>query len=253
MPLTKSWKSALIVGLVFSFSSCSDDDEKPASPISNDEAAEMIAEAVADDFTGLTTLVTQSAEWATEAIESVSSGRQQACNFSDEGAEEFSTDPGDYPAFSFSFSYVYVLVCDGDEPSHLEANSEFGMYANSQEGMIDFEGSASLSVHGLQESDASFLVNGTLTRNGEFDVKGDDPVAGTMALEINYDDVTVSKEIPHDITDGTATVNFSGSITGKGSFSTTATVTFNGDGTANITVNGQSYNLNLEDGEVTRR
>jgi len=44
-----------------------------------------------------------------------------------------------------------------------------------------------------------------------------------------------------------------GNVPKKGDFSFTGSMVFNGDGTANLTVNGTVYIVNLETGEKTKK
>jgi hypothetical protein len=59
--------------------------------------------------------------------------------------------------------------------------------------------------------------------------------------------VVVDKE-SHEILSGSASATITGTVTGKGSFTYTGTIVFNGDHMAELTVKGTKYLVNLATG-----
>lgn len=240
-----------MAALVVFSASCGDDENAAPPAISTDEAADMIGQALSANG-GLLSIANQSAIYAGVAVEAVAGGRQAACEFSDDETISVSSQPGTSPTFGFSITYAFSLVCDGEEASSLSVDVEYELAYDGPEVAFAFNGSSALSVSGLQEAAPSYIINGDLDRNGTFQWKEENGSVGTAFVEVQYDELIVTKTYPHVITDGTATVNLSGSVTGKGSFSYSATVDFNNDGTANVTVGGVAYKVDLVSGSATR-
>ncbi len=242
------WKSAVLAGLVVVAAACSEDEPTPA--INNDEAAELIGASLTVN-SGLLAIVNQSAVAADAAVAASSSGRQAACEYSDEADFEISSDPGTTPSFAYVFSYDFLLQCDGETATSLNVNATYSIEYDGPNAAFDFDGTSALSVSELQESSADYVLNGDFDRSGSYEWKQDNPSAGTSEIGITIEELVVNKESQR-IVEGTATVNLSGSVTGKGSYSYSATVEFNGDGTADLTVNNAAYIVNLTSGVVTK-
>jgi hypothetical protein len=62
--------------------------------------------------------------------------------------------------------------------------------------------------------------------------------------------VVVDKE-SHEILSGTASATITGTVTGRGSFTYTSAIVFNGSHMAELTVKGTKYLVNLATGTVT--
>jgi hypothetical protein len=73
----------------------------------------------------------------------------------------------------------------------------------------------------------------------------------TSSVDIVVTNLTVNKSTK-TITGGTAAITISVTIP-KGTFNFSGPLTFNGDGTATLIINGTTYNINLTTGVVTKQ
>lgn len=247
MNLKNLWKATVCAGLVLMAGACSEDE--PAPSINSDEAAELIAETLTVDA-GLAAIINQSAIAANAAVEANSSGRVDACAYHDEARVVLSSDPGAVPSFAINFSYAFDLECDGESAKNLAATVTYSIAYEGPDAKLDSEGTSSAAVTNLSLEEENFIINGNFDRTGSFEIKQGEQLAGTSQVEINLDDILVNKET-EAIVGGSASLTISGSITGKGSYSYSATLTFNDNGTAKLAIAGKSYIVNLVSGAVT--
>jgi hypothetical protein len=108
-------------------------------------------------------------------------------------------------------------------------------------------GTGNLTITALNESATSYIINGDYNRSGAFQSKIRNKNSSTSTVDFSIDDVTVDKT-NQKILSGTASATITGSVTGKGSFTYTATVLFEGNGTAKVTINGTVYIVDLTTG-----
>lgn len=226
---------------------CNDDDEmKSTNKISSEEQAEIVAAAMGRS--GFTGAGEQSAEHADNATGS--SSRVAACGYNNESSGSFSGNIGSSIFFSLSYAYDVELECESETPKKLV--SEF-TYEGSFDGPrfeSDYVGSGSLAVTQLNEENDNYQIDGSYKRDGSFESKIKDHASGSSNIDVDINNVQINKSTKA-IESGSADASIRGSISGKGDYSFDARIVFNDNGTANITVSGDTYVMNLATGEVT--
>ena len=101
-----------------------------------------------------------------------------------------------------------------------------------------------LQVTGLAPAQAIAVLNGSYVREGYQESKVHNMNHFSSEVTITVNNLSVNK-YTQAITGGTATVVFNGVGSAGGNYSFTGSITFNGNETATLIVNGNSYTINL--------
>jgi hypothetical protein len=88
------------------------------------------------------------------------------------------------------------------------------------------------------------MLNGTYNRSGSQTSKVRDRNSFTSELDMTLASLSVNKNTLQ-IDGGTGTFTLTGSVAGGGSFSYEGSITFLGNGMATITINGETYEIDL--------
>lgn len=152
--------------------------------------------------------------------------------------------------YTYTSIYSFTLHCNGNAPDSLTSSSAFSGTYTGPFISSTYTGNTTLTVLGLLPSAGSYTLNGTYTRNGNFQSNKNTSTKGTHTVNITITNVTISKTT-HTITGGTATFSVSGNVPGKGNWSYSGTLVYNGDGTANLSLSGTVYIVNLGTGLYT--
>ena len=221
------------------------DEEETSPAVANDEAADMIATSVASNSGGLTTIVDDTSI----STSANAGGRTQACGYSESADVTKSNKSGAVITYNYDFHYDYALTCTNAIPATFTANAS---YSGSLDGLriaTENAGTANLSVKTLDATFTYFTFNGSYNRTGSFQSKVRNKNTSTSTITITLTEVTVDKT-SRMITGGTASIDINGTVTGKGTFSYTGTITFKGNKQAELNINGTRYSINLETGDV---
>lgn len=227
--------------LVITMVSCSD-DETTAS-LSSEEEAEMVAAAVGES--GFTTSAEQSAVYANESFEA----ETNACGYSTTESLSITNPAGTVITYSYSCEYEAVLVCTDVIPQSLTVLFTYSGAFDAPRLTSDHSGDGALSVTALDETEDMFEVNGSYSRTGSFASKVQNKNTGNSVVVLVAEDVMVNKA-SYEIESGSASATITGEVGGQG-FTFTAAITFLGDGTATIVIDGTTYVTDLESGEIT--
>ncbi len=159
------------------------------------------------------------------------------------------SSPGAPYTYSYKSTYNFMVDCNASsQPDSLSSNLTYaGSYSGPNMSGTN-SGSSIFGVGGLLQADTAFVINGEYKRAGSFSSKTDTAKHGSNSVDIVISGLTLKKPT-RMIESGTATIAITGTVPGKGSFSFTGTLVFNGDGTATLTINGNVYTINLETGE----
>lgn len=241
--------SALRIGLFAALGvlavACSDDDDnKNTANLSSQEQADIVASSIGNSgFTG-------SASYTASQVENSggTSGKIAECGFTNSGS--FSIEN---TVFMLAYSYTVALVCNANnQPERFTSAFTYSGFYDGAKLYTDHDGSGDLAITNLTSGEV-YTLNGSYDRSGEFDyTDGDKTSSGNHEIDIDARDITINKG-NNKITGGSATVNASGAIEGRGNYSFAAQITFNEDGsTAIVKVSGDDYRLNLENSTVVK-
>lgn len=160
-----------------------------------------------------------------------------------------SSPSGAATSYLYTLGYSYTLNCN---TSNLADNvtgkiSYSGTFNNSHVSWSN-KGTGSFTLAGLTPTATVYAFNGSILRGGSFASKTDTTNHGSINLDLEVHNLILHKP-DRSIASGTATFVLTGNVPKKGNFAFTGNVTFNGDGTATLKVNGTNYIVNLTTGE----
>lgn len=247
----KTFRSSLIAMSFVVATACNEDSDPvtASSSISTEEAAEMVAISLAKDASGMTEVVADAASTADNAMEEVSGGRSNSCGYSKNINLSKSNPAGTLITYSYEYNYSYQMECSSEEtPMSLLSSVSYSGWFDAPRLASQQTGLGDLSVSAL-DSTTIYLVNGSYTSSGEFQSKIGNKNSHTGSVEILIDEVTVDKS-SKEIASGTASVSVKGEVPGKGGYSFSGSIVFNGKGNASLTIDGETYTIDTESGEV---
>ncbi len=112
-------------------------------------------------------------------------------------------------------------------------------------------GSAVFTVAGLSPDAANFTLHGEYKRSGQFQSKIGNKGTGNHSIDLVVKNLVLSKP-GRKILSGTGTLTLVVN-TPKKSINYTGSITFNGDDTASVTINGATYTINIQTGFRKRK
>lgn len=225
--------------------SCSDDDDNTAR-LTSEEQAELVASSMGDS--GFSGSAEQSAEYANTS--GGSSGRIAACGFTSNGTFDLGATIGQI-TFDVFYTYTLALTCNAnDEPQTFTSTFTYTGEFDGPRIYTNHAGNGSLVITSITTG-SDFELNGSYDREGTFESKVGDRVSGSSNIDIEANVVKIDKST-HTITGGSAAIQANGTIQGRGDYSFSSVVSFNGDGTANIEVSGDTYRMNLQNSTIVK-
>lgn len=244
----KTFKITLLIVFGLVVAACNDDDEvKSTNKLSSEEQAEIVAASIGKS--GFAGSSDQSVDYADDAV-GTSGSRVADCGYTAENAGSLSGSFGSV-VFSYSYDYELGLVCNSnEEPEKFTSDFTYDGNFDGPRFASDYSGAGALIITQLQESNATYKIGGSYDRAGSFESKVGEQSSGSSNIDININGVEINKSTKV-ITGGSADASIQGVISGKGNYSFDAHIVFNGNGTANITVSGDTFVMTLATGEVS--
>lgn len=242
----KTTKLFLLACLLCIAGACKDDNDD-SSAMTSEEAADVVGSSLAMNSSGLTAVVNTSVNGADAAITASEGGRTATCGYTNQQSFSATSLPGAIITYSYDYSYSYILTCGNDIPQNLAITTVYDGQFDAPRLASQHSGTSNLTITALDESAASYIINGNYNRSGAFQSKIRNKNSSTSTVDFSINDLTVNKT-DQRVLSGSASVTLTGSISGKGSFTYTATVVFEGDETATVTINGTVYHVDLTTG-----
>ena len=235
----------IALSLVFLATSCNKDNELNDSAITND-VADDIAASLGKSNSGLSGELEDIAKLAAEYPNTKAATLDTI--YSVDTTFTRSSAEGAIISYSYSFHAEWGYVLQGATLNNIYYNAVVeGSYDAPRIG-----GSGNREGHwvmtGLQISSPTYIINGTSARLGNSHSKVRKKSTITSNSEVTLTDVKVDKST-YLIKGGTLSWNISGTVNDK-EYSYSATIIFNGDGTAGLSINGTSYTIDLSKGET---
>jgi hypothetical protein len=233
--------TAVAFALLFSagFSSCSDDDKNTAG-VAEEDAVDAIEASLAVESNGVAKMAADASTLA-ETASVYTAHPDLACGES----HSVSYNPV-YSGTNFSYDYsgtrMYSLFCGNDgAPMSFDYDAQVqGTYETPRMQSND-SATTNISFTTLTGADVT-NVSGTYVRNGSQQSKVRLRRSFTSVVSISLHNMAVNKTT-RQITGGTATVSITG--TGSNSFYYNGSITFLGNNSATLTINGNTYTINL--------
>jgi hypothetical protein len=247
----KKLRLGLIAFLLLGLLACNNDDST-APPLSNEEAAEMVATALAEDASGFTVVASEASATTITAVEENASGRVNACGYANTVSFSKTNPAGTVITYSFDYDYSYQMLCSAEQPLQMDVEVFYNGSFDSPRFTSNHLGDMKLSVSALDVNLSNFIFDGSFEQSGSFQSNINNQSAGSCTLQFVLDQVAVSKTT-REMTGGTASVSITGEVSGKGTFSFEAVVTFSGSHTATVEIDGITYLVDLIAGTVTQQ
>ncbi|MDX1907373.1 MAG: hypothetical protein SF053_10100 [Bacteroidia bacterium] len=203
-----------------------------APSLTASEAADLVSNAVVSGTEGLTVQVEDMSSLATTYL----SYCNQALDSS--VTRTGGTAPRSY---AYTFDWDWLLTCNQvGVPTKMDFSwASDGTYSLAAMNSDD-AAEGTFAVTGLQPSITILTFNGKYVRTGTQNFTGRNAKSTTSTLEMTVLNLTYD-EGQDEITGGTAEIELTGAVTGGSSFSFTGTLTFNGNQSATLVINGTSY------------
>ncbi|MBV6442851.1 MAG: hypothetical protein EPGJADBJ_04577 [Saprospiraceae bacterium] len=227
----------LLASALAFLSSCRKSAEDIAALISESEAAEIVETAVSDRTAGMAMPTVEMAQMLGNYLENCGVPGDTTLQKSNSNA---------FASYNYTFGLEWLIHCN-DLGIPLDASVEVsgnGSFSTTRWSGND-QASGSLAFTGLSPQEPAYLVNGAYTLTGDLtgDLRRIDPTFDCTTT-IAIADLVISKDT-YEITGGTGTVQVSGT-NGQGNTRTLdGTLTFNGDGTVTVVVNGHSHTFQI--------
>ena len=252
----KTFKLSIFLLLLVVAVSCKKtDNSSAATTVTVDDAADIAASSLAENSYGLAT-VTDNVSSSALAISSLATGSQsvngvnphKVCgatwvdSLSNSGSSES-------VSFSYFFKFGHTLNCNANsQPDNISNVLIFHGNFDGPRLTSSNTGGATFTIAGLTQNATNYVINGQYNRKGSFQSKIGNKKSGQGSVSLAVTNLTLTKP-GRKISGGTGTITIAGTTSAHGSFSFTGTLLFNGDGTANLTVDGTVYVINLLTGE----
>lgn len=216
------------------------DKEEVGEALSEEEAVEVIESALAESSEGLTSQVEESAKMSEEVV----AQPEASCDKNFDSTIVKMHPQGNPVTYDYTFEYGWKLICNRMIPQQIELNySSLGTYSSARLFSKD-EGTFAGVITGLTQIDTHFVYNGTFTRTGyqESKVRNNNEFNSSLTITTTNLKYNRSTEV---VDSGTLTFTLTGDVVDGRSFSFTGTVTFLGNKSATVLVNGNSYTIQL--------
>jgi hypothetical protein len=219
--------SAIAFPLVFS--ACKKDENKNTNSITEEEAVEVAAQAVAPESGGLVLQTNATLVLSLTNMNSINCGVKKDSTITKQGGSGTRT-------YSYTLNWSRILTCTGAVPSsYTHTFSGSSSYTTPKMSSSD-QSTGSFTIAGLEPTGTELTISQTYERNGTQESKVNAQRSFTSKLSITTTAIKVNK-LTKQIISGAGVINISGTSTG-GSFNYSGTITFNGGNKATIAIVG---------------
>lgn len=245
----------IIIGVFSTCNDCEDcNGDSPSTKVSEDEAAQVVANAFSASSGGLALQTRKASEFASEY--DLTGIGKSTMKIHDEPIFDttivIENQQGARVTYKYTVDYQYQFVLESLVPLKGSVIAKYTVDGNYEGPVIssDDNAEANLTITGIEPSITDFTVNGTYTRNGSQTSKIGDKNSFTSLLSSTLSELKIDKTT-HLITTGEGSITFSGSTTNGLAFNFNAKIVFNGKRKATLTLNGKDYTINLDTGEIS--
>ncbi|MFN7117669.1 MAG: hypothetical protein ACK4TA_12785 [Saprospiraceae bacterium] len=230
---------AIIIG-AGSLTACNQ-SENAATNLSNEEVAIVLEGALSNGTQGISSevndLILLTQQYAQKSV------TNQYCGQSFDSTVVRNIDETRITA-SYTATWKWKVNCNNLRiPTSLDFNrTSNGTYATARISSDDNAGS-NWSIGNLLTGTA-YTLNGTYTREGSQTTTIRNQNSFTSQVNISVNSLSVNKNTLR-IDSGTATFTLSGSGTDGNNFSYQGNIVFNGNGSATVTINGETFDIQL--------
>ena len=243
----KNYRLLLIAGLLFGilFTSCEKDDNNTI--ISNDEAAEIIANSLSTSSYGFTSQVEDAAELADSIYEEEKEAVKNLKSVNVDTTFTITNPPDSRVTYEYTVSYSYGIQMNGITPDFFLNFTTSGEYT-AQRITSSNQSQGELIVSNLTAGYNNYLLNGSCSRTGSQTVTIEVQREFSSTINFNMEDISIDKTT-FEILGGSAEVSITGT-SNSASYDMQGSIVFNGNKSATLTINGVVYEIDLENTEI---
>jgi len=239
------WSMLFLSGILLA--SCNKDSET-TSTSTTDEVADIIATSVSSDNSGLTDEMQTTVSFVSSTASAGLKSTSLDTLYSKDSTFARESQNGAVRSYQYTYRIQYGYIYSLNAPDTLyylcDASGEFD---GPKMGCSETRQS-SWRVTGFEEASSEYQLNGTTSRSGNSQSKVRNKIQATTTSTITMNNVVCDKSTLM-VKSGTLDWEISGTVNGE-SFSYMAQITYQGNGNAQLSMNGKIYNLNLSTGEV---
>jgi hypothetical protein len=162
-----------------------------------------------------------------------------------------STDPGSDTTGSVSGHLYFAFSCTNDVVTGYTTKDNLNISISTAQFSIVSKINEDLTLLAINplDNNSKLSLKGTLGSTGTYNYKTGTKKSGTRTFNYVLTSLVLDPNNDGDIISGSASFNTTGTGT-TGTWSYIGTITFLGDHKASITINGKTYNVNLQTGVV---
>lgn len=244
----KKIRLLLVTGLFLGilFTSCEKDDENNIV-MSNDEAAEIIANSLSSSSYGFTSQVEDAAELADSIYQEGKKAKKNMKSVNADSTFTITSPPDSRITYEYTVSYSYGIQMNGIKPEFFFNFTTTGEYMAPRTTSSN-QSQGAFIITNLTVGYNNYLLNGSCSRTGSQTVKVDIEREFSSTINFVMEDISINKT-SYEILGGSAEVTITGT-SNNASFDMQGSIVFNGNKSATLTINGIVYEIDLENTEL---
>lgn len=242
----------LLTGTLLLATSCKDDEEMNA--IFTDDAAELIAASIGSNSGGAAQYIGVSANISATSNELKSASLVVVLadsTYSDSGTI---TSAASGNIGTWSYGWDYLLTYDA-AAQHVNSSFTYSgevdlpRFSSAPHGSGNFVYANLIQAGTASTLNTVWLMNGDFTRTAIHNSKvTSKQITSTSVVE--FQDCEVTTDGTRRIVSGLAYITITGTVPNQGSFEYTATVTFGSGSYGTLNIDGKTYTISIEEGQV---
>jgi len=229
---------------LISLFSCKKDDDKTEvlTAVSNDEAAEIVANSMGTNSGG--------AGFVMGSTSSLGSGYNKAEKSALADTSFIVSYTYGDASFDFEVSYTWEILMN-PSMKRPELDITFSTVGKAISPKISSDGTSTgkYVFYGLLETDPNYVMNGTFKRTGTTTLKISQEKSITSELNITFTELKYNKT-GFVLESGTATVNLIGLTSDGKTFDINGSIVYTNSSTATLTIGDKSYTINVTEGKL---
>lgn len=227
--------------------SCNKEDNNINDAAVTEEVADEIAAAIGESNSGLSSEIVEMADIADSYTETLKSDAYDTI-YSVDTSFIRTNSAGTLITYNYSYNMEYGYVFMNGTLNNIYYQSGVDGEFDAPRLSSSNERNSNWVMTGLELSSSNYIINGETSRTAGSMSKIRNKSQISSKSQITVSNVKVNKSNLY-ITEGTLSWNISGTVNEQ-SFNYSATVVYKGNGTAELTINGVKYTINLSSGEI---
>ncbi len=214
----------------------------------NDDAAIIIAEALATNNYGANNITQDISDNAVQLANKGSS----FCGVNVSDSVNKKSTLGTNFNYEYKLNYNHKLNCNtSNSPDNITGNLTYKGKFTGPKLISNFNGTRTYRIAGLTSTAVNHVFNGEYKCYNNYKFKSDTTNQGTANIYFGIKDLIVSKA-NHSIISGSAMIMITGGSSKKTNFTYNGTLTFSSS-TATLKLNGDEYNIDVNTGNVVKK